>query len=70
MSLKIFNRNIKVFENKNVPQYINFRGEVTYINSSLKNIGTTYELQKELLKKEMDQMNLLKVLGWIKKMSG
>ena len=63
MSLKIFNRNIKVFENKNVPQYINFGGEVTYINSSLKNIGTIYELQKELLRKEMDQMNFLKVLG-------
>ena len=52
--LKRFNRNIKISENKNVPQYVNFSCGLTHIYSSLKKISTIYRLQKVFSKKEMD----------------
>ena len=50
ISLRIFNGYIDDI----IPQYINFRCGMTHINESLKKIGTTFNLQKELLKQEMD----------------
>ena len=49
ISLKIFNGYID-----KKPQYVNFRCGMTHINESLKKIGITYNLQKELLKQEMN----------------
>ena len=46
-SVKIFNKTVKVSEKKYVPQNIFFRCGMTYNNSSLKNIGPPYSLQKE-----------------------
>ena len=54
VSLKIFNRIMKISEYKHFPQNILFRCGRTHINSSLKYLGTTYGLQKEVLKKRMD----------------
>ena len=51
LSLKVFKRNIKIFENKPVPQYAYFRCGMTHNKTSLRKIGTTYGLQRNLLKK-------------------
>ena len=59
ISLRIFNGCID-----KKPQYVNFRCGMTHINESLKKIGTTFHLQKELLKQEMDHDEIyLKIIG-------
>ena len=40
--------------NKQIPQYLHFRCGMTHLNYSLKKLGKTFKLQKELLKTEMD----------------
>ena len=53
IELKVFNGYIYK-NNKQIPQYLHFRCGMTHINYSLKKIGKTFELQKELLKTEID----------------
>ena len=40
--------------NKQIPQYLHFRCGMTHLNYSLKKLGKTFELPKELLKTEMN----------------
>ena len=40
--------------NKQIPQYLHFRCGMTHLNYSLKKLGRTFKLQKELLKTEMN----------------
>ena len=52
ISLKVFNGYIE--KNKEqIPQYLHFRCGMTHLNYSLKKLGKTFKLQKELLKTEM-----------------
>ena len=53
ISLKIFNGLIYK-NNKQIPQYLHFRCGMTHLNYSLKKLGKTFELSKELLKTEMN----------------
>ena len=39
---------------KQIPQYLYFRCGMTHLNDSLKKLGKTFKLQKELLKTEMN----------------
>ena len=52
ISLKVFNGYIEK-DKKQIPQYLHFRCGTTHLNYSLKKLGKTFELQKELLKTEM-----------------
>ena len=51
--LKKFNEYIEK-KSKQVPQYLIFRCGMTHLNYSLKKLGKTFKLQKELLKTEMN----------------
>ena len=53
ISLKIFNGYIAK-NNKQIPQYLHFRCGMTHLNYSLKKLGKTFKLPKELLKTEMN----------------
>ena len=53
ISLKIFNGYIDKIK-KQIPQHLIFRCGMTHLNYSLKKLGKTFELPKELLKTEMD----------------
>ena len=53
ISLKIFNGSIYNGK-KQIPQYLIFRCSMTHLNFSLKNLGKTFELPKELLKTEIN----------------
>ena len=52
MELKIFNGYIE--KNEKFPQYLQFRYGMTHLNCSLKKLGKTFKLQKELIKTEMN----------------
>ena len=53
IELKVFNGLIHK-NNKQVPQYLHFRCGMTHLNYSLKKLGKTFKLPKELLKTEMN----------------
>ena len=53
ISLKIFNGFIEK-NKKQIPQHLIFRCGMTHLNYSLKKLGKTFELPKELLKTEMN----------------
>ena len=53
IELKVFNGYIYK-NNKQIPQYLHFRCGMTHLNYSLKKLGKTFELQKELLKTEIN----------------
>ena len=53
IELKVFNGLIYK-NNKQIPQYLHFRCGMTHLNYSLKKLGKTFELPKELLKTEMN----------------
>ena len=53
IELKVFNGLIYK-NNKQIPQYLHFRCGMTHLNYSLKKLGKTFELPKELLKTEID----------------
>ena len=53
ISLKIFNGYIDNCK-KQIPQYVIFRCGMTHLNYSLKKMGKTFKLEKELLQTEMD----------------
>ena len=52
IELKVFKEYI-CKNKKQIPQYLHFRCGMTYLNYSLKKLGKTFELQKELLKTEI-----------------
>ena len=51
IELKVFNGYVG---NKQIPQYLHFRSGMTHLNYSLKTLGKTFWLQKEVLKTEMN----------------
>ena len=51
--VKVFNGYIER-NKKQIPQYLHFRCDLTHSKFSLKLLGKTFKLQKELLKTEMD----------------
>ena len=53
IKLKVFNGLIYK-NNKQIPQYLIFRCGMTHLNYSLKKLGRTFKLPKELLKTEMN----------------
>ena len=53
IELKVFNGLINK-NNKQIPQYLHFRCGMTHLNYSLKKLGKTFKLPKELLKTEMN----------------
>ena len=53
IELKKFNGLIHK-NNKQIPQFLHFRCGMTHLNYSLKNLGKTFKLQKELVKTEMN----------------
>ena len=53
ISMRIFNGYIQN-NKKQIPQYLIFRCGMTHLNFSLKKLGKTFILQKELLKTEMN----------------
>ena len=53
VSLKVFNRDAKISERKHVPQFIIIRCGMTHIIKSLKQMGITYGLHEDILRKEM-----------------
>ena len=53
IELKVFNGYIAK-NNKQIPQYLHFRCGMTHLNYSLKKLGKTFKLPKELLKTEMN----------------
>ena len=53
IELKVFNGLIYK-NNKQIPQYLHFRCGMTHLNYSLKKLGKTFKLRKELLKTEMN----------------
>ena len=53
IELKVFNGLIHK-NNKRIPQYLHFRCGMTHLNYSLKKLGKTFKLPKELLKTEMN----------------
>ena len=40
--------------NKQIPQYLHFKCGMTHLNYSLEKLGKTFEIQKELLKTEIN----------------
>ena len=52
IEMKVFN-GLKYKNNKQIPQYLHFRCGMTHLNYSLKKLGKTFKLPKELLKTEM-----------------
>ena len=57
IELKVFNGLIHK-NNKQIPQYLHFRCRMTHLNYSLKKLGKTFILPKELLKTEMDHNDI------------
>ena len=57
IELKVFNGLIYK-NNKQIPQYLHFRCGMTHLNYSLKKLGKTFELPKELLKTEIDHNDI------------
>ena len=59
ISLKIYNGNVG-FKNgsKGKPQFITFVCSMNHLSSSLRKLGETYGLQKELLKQEMNHTEI------------
>ena len=57
IEMKIFNGLIYK-NNKQIPQYLHFRCGMTHLNYSLKKLGKTFELPKELLKIEIDHNDI------------
>ena len=57
IEMKVFNGYIEK-NKKQVPQYLHFRCGMTHLNYSLKKLGKTFELPKELLKTEMDHNDI------------
>ena len=53
IEMKVFNGLIYK-NNKQIPQYLHFRCGMTHLNYSLKKLGKTFKLPKELLKTEMN----------------
>ena len=53
IELKVFNGFIEK-NRKEIPQYLHFRYSMTHLVYSLKKLGETFKLQKELLKTEMN----------------
>ena len=53
IELKVFN-GLTQKNNKQIPQYLHFRCGMTHLNYSLKKLGKTFKLPKELLKTEMN----------------
>ena len=53
IELKAFNGLIALGQ-RQIPQYLQFRCGMTHLNYSLKKLGKTFRLQKELLKTEMN----------------
>ena len=53
IELKVFNGLIHK-NNKQIPQYLHFRCGMTHLNNSIKKLGKTLKLPKELLKTEMN----------------
>ena len=53
IELKVFNGYIYK-NNKQIPQYLHFRCGMTHLNYSFKKLGKTFELQKGLLKTEIN----------------
>ena len=53
IKLRVFNGLI-LKNNKQVPQYLPFRCGMTHLNYSLKNLGKTFKLPKDVLKTEMN----------------
>ena len=53
IELKVFNGLIHK-NNKQIPQYLHFGCGMTHLKYSLKKVGRTFKLPKELLKTEMD----------------
>ena len=51
VSLKIYNGYV---DRKKVPQYVHFRCGLLHIKDSFKNIGRSYKLQENLLRKELE----------------
>ena len=59
IELKVFNGYIQSkTSTKQIPQYLHFRCGMTHLNYSLKKLGKTFKLQKELLKTEMNHDNV------------
>ena len=55
IELKVFNGYIQSkTSTKQIPQYLHFRCGLIHLNYSLKKLGKTFKLQKELLKTEMN----------------
>ena len=55
IELKVFNGYIQSkTSTKQIPQYLHFRCGMTHLNYSLKKLGKTFKLQKELLKTEIN----------------
>ena len=57
IELKVFN-GLVYKNNKQIPQYLHFRSGMTHLNYSLKKLGKTLKLPKELLKTEMNHDDL------------
>ena len=57
IEMKVFNGLIYK-NNKQIPQYLLFRCGMTYLNYSLKKLGKTFKLPKELLKNEIDHNDI------------
>ena len=53
IEVKVFNGLIEK-NNKQIPQYLHFRCGMTHLNNSLKKLGKTFKLPKEILKTEMN----------------
>ena len=58
IEMKIFNGYIEK-NKKQIPQYLHFRCGMTHLNYSLKKLGKTFELPKELLKTEMNHDDIV-----------
>ena len=65
IELKVFNGLIHK-NNKQIPQYLHFRCGMTLLNYSLKKLGKTFKLPKELIKTEMNHDGIDKN-NWIDK---
>ena len=68
VSLKIFNGYVD--EKSKIPQYVHFRCGRVHINKSLKKIGESYKLQKNLFKKELEHDEIYEDTWEEKKTSG
>ena len=53
IELKVFNGSVEK-NKKQLPQYLCFRCAMTHLSYSLKKLGRTFKLQKEILKTEMN----------------